>query len=83
MPRLYEVRRHDLTSDLLALVDLEKVYLVRIEKESGHHYQHLLIRFSDGHEVRDLVPPEAAQRFLDAYREYLNEASPRPGASGS
>jgi hypothetical protein len=29
----------------------------------------------DGHEAHDLVPPEAAQHFLDAYREYLREQS--------
>ena len=75
MARLYELRMHDADGDLLAVVDLDKVCVVRVQKETGHHYQSLLVRFVDGHEVRDLVPPEAAQHFLDAYREYLREQS--------
>ena len=54
-------------------VDLDKVCVVRIQKQAGHHYLSLLVRFVDGHEAHDLVPPEAAQHFLDAYREYLRE----------
>ena len=75
MARLFELRRHEADGDLLAVVDLDKVCLVRIQKEAGHHYQRLLVRFVDGHEAHDLVPPEAAQHFLDAYREYLREQS--------
>jgi hypothetical protein len=59
--------------DLLAVVDLDKVCVVRVQREAGHHYQGLLVRFVDGHEARDLVPPEVAQHFLDAYREHLRE----------
>jgi hypothetical protein len=73
MARLYELRRHEADGDLLAVVDLDKVCVVRIQKEAGHHYQSLLVRFVDGHEAHDLVPPEVAQHFLDAYREYLRE----------
>jgi hypothetical protein len=75
MGRLFELRRHEADDDVLAIVDLDKVCLVRIEKEAGHLYQRLLVRFVDGHEFQDLVPPEAAQPFLDAYREYLREQS--------
>jgi hypothetical protein len=64
---------HEADGDLLALIDLDKVCMVRIRKEAGHHYLHLLVRFVDGHDADDLVPPEAAQHFLDAYREYLRE----------
>jgi hypothetical protein len=73
MPRLYELRRHEADGDLLAVIDLDKVCVVRIQKEAGHHYQSLLVRFVDGHEAHDLVPAEAAQHFLDAYRQYLRE----------
>jgi hypothetical protein len=75
MARLSKLRRHEADGDLLAVVDLDKVCVVRIQKEAGHHYQSLLVRFVDGHEAHDLVPPEAAQHFLDAYREYLREQS--------
>jgi hypothetical protein len=73
MARLYELRTHEADADLLAVVDLDKVCVVRIQKEAGHHYQSLLVRFVDWHEAHDLVPPETAQHFLDAYREYLRE----------
>jgi len=63
--------------ELLAIVDLDKVCLVRIEKEAGHHYQRILVRFVDGYEFRNLVPPDAAQDFLDAYREHLKEQPAR------
>ena len=75
MGRLFELRAHEADGDLLAIVDLDKVCLVRINKEAGHFYEHLLVRFVDGHEAHDLVPPEAAQHFLDAFREYLREQS--------
>ena len=73
MARLYELRMQDADGDLLAVVDLDKVCVVRIQKQAGHHYLSLLVRFVDGHEAHDLVPPEAAQHFLDAYREHLRE----------
>ena len=73
MARLFELRRHEADGELLAVVDLDKVCVVRLQKEAGHHYQSLLVGFVDGHEAHDLVPPDAAQHFLDAYREYLRE----------
>jgi len=76
MARLNELRRHEADGDLLAVVDLDKVCVVRIQ-EAGHHYQSLLVRCVDGHEAHDLVLPDAAQHFLDAYREYLREQPAR------
>lgn len=75
MPRLFEVSRHEVDGDVQTLVDLDKVCLVRVEKEAGHHYQKVFIWFVGGHETDVLVPPAAAQRFLDAYRTYLEEQS--------
>jgi hypothetical protein len=71
MSRLFELRSHEGGEDLLAIIDLDKICVVHVEKEAGHHYLHLLVRFVDGHETSDLVPPEGAQRFLDAYRDHL------------
>ena len=71
MPRLFELRSHDRDGDLLAIVDLDKVCLVRVQKEAGHHYQRVLVRFVDGHEDHEIVPPLAAQGFIDAYRDHL------------
>jgi hypothetical protein len=79
MPRLFEIGRHEVDGDVRAIVDLDKVCLVRVEKEKGHHYPKLLVRFVDGHETDAVVPPADAQRFLDAYRTYLQE---RPGGPG-
>jgi hypothetical protein len=73
MARLYELRSHEADGDVLAIVDLDKVCVVRVQKEAGHYYENLLVRFVDGHEAHELVPPEAAQHFLDAYREYLRD----------
>lgn len=75
MTRLFELRKHEADGELLAIVDLDKVCLVRIKQEVGHHYQRILIRFVDGHETDDLVPPGGAQAFLEAYRHYLGEHS--------
>jgi hypothetical protein len=76
MSRLFELRGHEATEDLLAVIDLDKVCFVRIEREAGHHYERLLVRFVDGHESSDVVPPEAAKRFLDAYRDHLRGPAP-------
>lgn len=75
MPRLFELQKHDPTTEQLALIDLDKVCVIHIEKEPGHHYERLFVRFVDGHEAQDLVPADAAQPFLDAFREYLREQS--------
>ena len=76
MPRLFDLRSHEGGEDLLAIIDLDKVCMVRVEREAGHHYQHLLVRFVDGHESSEVVPPEAAQRFIDAYRDHLRGTVP-------
>jgi hypothetical protein len=77
MARLFELRSHERDGDLQAIVDLDKVCLVRVEKGGGHHYyQRIFVRFVDGHEDQDIVPPEAAQHFIDAYRDHLRGQSP-------
>ena len=73
MPRAFEVRRHEGGGDLDAIIDLDKICMIRIEKEPGHHFDHVVIRFVDGHETRDIVPGQAAEEFLKAYRSYLQE----------
>src|SRR5207245_1923266 len=61
MARLFELRSHEGDGDLLAIVDLDKVCLVRVEKGAGQHYLRILVRFVDGHEDHEIVPPQAAQ----------------------
>jgi len=73
--RLFEYRSQERNENVVSIVDLDKICAVRVELEAGHHYPHLLIRFVDGYEVRDLVPPEAAERFTDAFRTYLKDHS--------
>jgi hypothetical protein len=73
MPRAYELRSHEGGGDLEAIIDLDKICLIRVEKEPGHVYENIVIRFVDGHETRDLVTPHAAEAFLNAYRTYLRE----------
>jgi hypothetical protein len=75
MARLFELRSHDGDGDLVAIVDLDKVCLVRVEKAAGHYYERIQVRFVDGHEDHTIVPPQAAQRFIDAYREHLGAPS--------
>ena len=82
MSRLFEVKAHDGRDDVRSIIDLAKVCLVRVETEAGHHYPHLVIRFVDGREDDDTVPPEAARRFLDAYRAYLTGQPAGPAAEG-
>jgi hypothetical protein len=74
MTRLYEWRDRNTDGAAVTVVDLEKVCLVRVETPPGHAYPRLLVRLSDGHESHDIVPPEAAEHFLDAYRAYLRAA---------
>jgi hypothetical protein len=71
MSRLFELRSHEADGELLALIDLDKVCMVRIEKHAGQHYPRILVRFVDGHEAHEMVEPASAQQFLDAYRAYL------------
>jgi hypothetical protein len=73
MPRAFELRSQAGGEDLDAVIDLDKVCLVRIEREPGHAFENLVIRFVDGHESRDIVPRHAAEEFLRAYRAYLQE----------
>lgn len=75
MARLFELRRHDGHGDLLAIVDLDKVCLVRLEKGAGDYYERILVRFVDGHEDHDIVPPHSGQRFVDAFRDHLRGQS--------
>jgi hypothetical protein len=79
MPRAFELRSHEGGGDLDAIIDLDKVCLVRIEREPGHLYENIVIRFVDGHETRDIVPRHAAEEFLRAYRAYLQEGGRRGG----
>jgi hypothetical protein len=71
MPRLFEILGRDGNSDSQVLVDLDKVCMVRVKKQDGHHYPRVLVRFVDGHETHDAIPPDHSQQFLDAYREHL------------
>ena len=80
MARLFELRSHDGNGDLVAIVDLDKVCLVRVEKGAGQHYLRILVRFVDGHEDHEIVPPQAAQHFIDAYRDHLPGQSREPVA---
>jgi hypothetical protein len=80
MARLFELRSREGDGDLLAIVDLDKVCLVRVEKGAGQHYLRILVRFVDGHEDHEIVPPQAAQHFIDAYRDHLRGQSREPVA---
>jgi hypothetical protein len=79
MRRAFEIRSQEAGSDVDAIIDLDKICLVRIEKEPGHHYEKITIRFVDGHETREMIPPHAAEEFLRAYRAYLQESDRRGG----
>ena len=79
MSRLFEFRSQEVDGDVLHLIDLDKVCLVRVEKHAGQHYPRILVRFLDGHETHEMVRPEAAQQFLDAYRAYLKGSSGHAG----
>jgi hypothetical protein len=78
MTRLFELSSQDAEGAHLLIVELDKVVMARFQKQDGHLYQHIVVRFVDGHEDQDLVRPGDAQRFLQAYRDYL---SGRPAGS--
>ena len=83
MTRLFELRSHDGDGDILALIDLDKICAIRVERQEGTHYPRLLVRFVDGHEVHDIVPPVAARHFIDAFRDHLRHPAGDPGASAA
>ncbi len=78
MTRLFELSSRDAEGDHLLVLDLDKVVMARFQRQEGHHYQHIVVRFVDGHEDKDIVRPGDAQRFLEAYRDYLRGQSPGP-----
>jgi hypothetical protein len=71
MSRLYEVKEQNSEGESVIVIDLDKVCLVRVEKEAGHHFPRVAIRFVDGREDDDVVPEQYAHHLLDAYRAYL------------
>ena len=73
MPRSFELLSHEGGSDYDAVIDLDKITMVRIEREPGHQYENIVIRFVDGYEMRDIIPQHAAEQFLKAYKAYLQE----------
>ena len=73
MPRSFELLSHEGGGDINAIIDLAKISMIRIEKEPGHQYDNIVIRFVDGHEMRDIIPQHAAEEFLKAYKAYLQE----------
>jgi hypothetical protein len=73
MPRMFEVKDVQSDGEVLAVIDLEKVCLVRLEKEPGHSYPRITVRFVDGHEHHDIIPDKFAHHLIDAYRAYLTE----------
>ena len=73
MPRAFELRSYEGGSDFDTIIDMDKISMIRIEKEPGHQYENIVIRFVDGHETRDIVPQHAAEQFIKAYRAYLLE----------
>ena len=72
MSRMYEVKEQSGDGEAVIVIDLDKVCLVRVETEAGHHYPKVAIRFVDGHEDDDVVPEQYAHHLLDAYRAYLS-----------
>jgi hypothetical protein len=78
MARLYEHRESDTSGDSVMVIDLDKVTVVRVETQAGHAYPRVTIRFVDGYESEDVVPPAAAHHFLDAFRAHLS-GGPPPG----
>jgi hypothetical protein len=73
MPRAFELRSQEGGGDLDAIIDLDKVCLIRVERGPGRAYENITVRFVDGHEARDIVPRHAAEEFLNAYRSYLQD----------
>lgn len=74
MTRLFEIRAPAGKGETQIIVDLDKVCSVRVEKSGGQQYPGVLVRFVGGNEVRDAVPPELAQKFVDAFRAHLKDA---------
>jgi hypothetical protein len=73
MPRIFEVKYEGSDGDVLVILDLEKVYLVRVDTPPGHAYPRITVRFVDGHEHHDIIPDKFAHHLVDAYRAYLTE----------
>ena len=73
MPRMFEVKEEEPDGEVLVVIDLDKVYLVRVEKQLGHPYPRITVRFVDGHEHHDIIPDKFAHHLVDAYRAYLAE----------
>ncbi|HEX4590285.1 MAG TPA: hypothetical protein VH120_10180 [Gemmataceae bacterium] len=71
MNRKFEIKEQNGDGESIIVIDLEKVCLVRVEHEAGHHYPRVAIRFVDGREDDDVVPEQYAHHLLDAYRAYL------------
>ena len=71
MARLYELRGTDPGGQSVTVIDLDKIMFVRIETAAGHSYQSVHVRFVDGHEASDIVPPASAAHFLNAFRTHL------------
>ena len=72
MPRLFEWKSQE-QGDVDILIDLDKVYLVRVEKQHGQVYPRVHVRFVDGYEEKNAFREEVVQSFLSAYRAYLAE----------
>jgi hypothetical protein len=77
MARFYELRGADSSGKSVTLIDLDKVMVVRMDTAVGHSYPSVHVRFVDGHEASDIVPPASAEHFLDAFRAHLG-ALPLP-----
>jgi hypothetical protein len=73
MPRAFELRTHQGGDDIDAIIDLDKICLLRIDRAPGHSYENIVVRFVDGQEMRDIIPGHAAEEFLKAFRSYLQE----------
>ena len=71
MLRGFELRSYEGGGDFDAIIDLDKISMIRIEKEPGHQYENIVIRFVDGNEMKDIIPRHAAEEFLKAYKTYL------------
>lgn len=73
----FELTSQDSEGEHLPVLVLDRVVLARFQKQEGHHYRHIVVRFVDGHEDKDMVRPGDAQRFLDAYRDHLRGQAAR------
>jgi hypothetical protein len=68
---MYEIKEQSSDGESIIVIDLDKVCLVRADKQAGHHYPKVSIRFVDGREEDDVVPEQYAHHLLDAYRAWL------------